>query len=80
MTVMCITDHFNQHSYSVYGEVKQILLKNCRQEGFVSELKSICPFYKDDFNPTVLWSQLHIFDVDFNKERAQSVTILDIQY
>ena len=79
MIVTCITDRFDQPGYKVYSEVEQLLLKACKQAEFDSELKSICSFYKDDFNQPLLCSQLHTFGVDFNKEGTQNVTIFDIQ-
>ena len=78
MIVKCMTDRFNQPGYRVYSEVEQLLLKACDQEDFDSELKSVCSFYKDDFDPPLLCSQQHTFGVDFNKEGAQNVTIFDI--
>lgn len=50
MIVMCITDRFDQPGYKVYSEVEQLLLKACKEAEFDSELKSVCSFYKDDFN------------------------------
>ena len=79
MIVVCIADRFNQPGHRVYSEVEQLLLKACEQEYLDSELKSVCSFYKDDFDPPLLCSQLHSFGVDFNKEGAQNVTIFDIQ-
>ena len=71
MIVMCITDRFNQPDYRVYSEVEQLHFKASDQEDFDSEFKSVCWFYKDDFDPPLLCSQLHPFGVDFNKEGAQ---------
>ena len=77
--IMCITDRFDQPGYRVYSEVEQLLLKACKQENFESELKSVCSFYRDDFNPPLLCSQLHTFGVDFSKEGTRNVTILDVR-
>lgn len=80
MIVICITDRFNQPGYRVYSEVEQLLLKACKREDFDSELKSVSSFYKNDFNPPLLCSQLHTFGVDFHNEGTQkNVTIFDIR-
>ena len=79
MIVTYITDRFDQPGYRVYSEVEQLLLKACKKDDFDSELKSVCSFYKDDFNPPLLCSQLHTFSVDFCKEGTQNVNIFDIR-
>ena len=75
----CITDRFDQPGYRVYSEVEQLLLKACKREDFDSELKVVCLFYKDDFDPTLLCSQLHTFAVNFNEEGTSTVSIFDIR-
>ncbi len=80
MIVTCIVNRFDQPGYRVYSEVEQLLLKASKQEDFDSELKSVCTFYKDDFNPPLLCSQLQTFGVDFNlKEGTQNTTIFNIR-
>jgi hypothetical protein len=79
MIITCITDRFDQPGYRVYSEVEQLLLKACKKDDFDSELKSVCSFYKDDFNPPLLCPQLHTFSVDFCKEGTQNVNIFDIR-
>ena len=75
----CITDRFDQPGYRIYSEVEQLLLKACKREDFDSELKAVCLFYKDDFDPPLLYSQLHTFAVNFNEEGTSNVSIFDIR-
>ena len=66
LAINCIKDRFQQPGYTVYCQLENLLLKAAyNDKEFKSELGFVCSFYKDDFQPELLHSQLCIFNTVF---------------
>ena len=86
LVVNCIKDRFQQPGYEVYCNLEQLLLKACQREDITSNLDYVCSFYKDDFQPEFLRTQLLTFGLDFQRIQREAYgdndkkpTIFDIK-
>ena len=60
----CIVDRMEQPGYKVYSVLEQLLLKSCTGDDIEDCFQAVCSFYKDDFQPDDLRSQLTTFGVN----------------
>ena len=77
LAINCIKDRFQQPGYTVYCQLENLLLKAAyNNKEFKSELDLVF-FYKDDFQPELLHSQLCIFNTEFQifKKSSRAPTI-----
>lgn len=81
-TTHCLTERFDQPGYRQYCQLEQLLIKAGLREDFREHFQSVCSFYKDDFDPAVLQTQLITFGVEFqqtNISNLSELTIFDIR-
>ena len=81
LAIYCIKDRFLQPRYTVYCQLENLLLKTAyKDEEFKSEFDFFCSFYKDDFQPELLHSQLCIFNTEFQlfNKSSRAPTIIDL--
>ena len=79
--INCIEDRFNQPGYRIYSSLETLLRKACKQEDFEPDLKVVCDFYEDDFDQSLLKTQLVILGVHFQEvgNQTPNLTIFDIK-
>lgn len=78
----CIVDRMEQPGYKVYSVLEQLLLKSCTGDDFEECFQTVCSFYKDDFQPDDLRSQLTTFGVNVRstlKDCSIQPSIFDIK-
>lgn len=63
--INCLKDRFNQPGCKVYCKLEELLTKASLGEDFASSIEFVSSFYKDDFQPDLLHTQLLAFSVDF---------------
>ena len=81
-TTHCLTERFDQPGYRKYCQLEQLLIKAGLKQDFGEEFRDVCSFYKDDFNPGVLETQLITFGAEFqqtNMSCCANLTIFDIR-
>ena len=59
--ISCITDRMDQPGYKIHSPLEQLLVRSCTSEDFEDVFQTVCAFYKDDFHPADLRSQLSTF-------------------
>ena len=73
--ICCIVDHMEQPRYKVYSMLEQLLLKSCTGDNIEECFQAVCSFYKDDFHPDDLRSQLATFGVNFRSTFKKDCSI-----
>ena len=71
-----------QPGYKVYSVLEQLLLKSCTGDDIEDCFQAVCSFYKDDFQPDDLRSQLTTFGVNFRstfKDCSIQPSLFDIK-
>ena len=68
-------DRFDQPGYGVYCKLEELLVKASSKEDFIAPLDFVCSFYKEDFNPDLLCSQLLTFGLDFQAAYKEEKSI-----
>lgn len=76
--VACIRDRFNQPGYGVLKNLEGLLLKATRNENYDIELDFVLDFYKDDFQPFCLRTQLELLTTAFSPCEKKP-TLLEIR-
>lgn len=60
LAIAGIKNRFDQPGYAMYSNLETLLLKTANQEDYSTELEKVLSFYGDDFNKSLLETQLHI--------------------
>ena len=63
--INCIEDRLNQEDFKMYALLEQVLLKAAKRDEYEEELKEVIPFYKEDFDESLLRLQLLTFSINF---------------
>ncbi len=83
LLISCIEDRFQQPGYEKYKRLESLLLKACTSVDTEEEVAEICQFYKDDFNHSILQTQLQVFHTHFSSTQTdnhpQKIDIFDIK-
>ncbi|XP_062504525.1 uncharacterized protein LOC134181294 [Corticium candelabrum] len=86
LIINCIQSRFDQRGYTIYHSLETLLIKAAKQQELEDDLKTVCAFYKDDFDQEMLYAQLQTFGVHFqqtyqlqSKEASTKMTIFDIK-
>jgi hypothetical protein len=78
--VTCIWDRFNQPGYAVLKQLEDTLLKAVKGENYREQLESVLEFYKDDFIPSNLTTQLELLPEALKSHcNSQHITITEIK-
>ena len=75
----CIVDRMEQPGYKVYSMLEQLLLKSCTGDNIEECFQVVCSFYKDDFQPGDLLSQLTTFGTNFRSTLKNNCSIITIK-
>ena len=78
LVVNCIQSRFDQPGYQIYSSLETLLIKSCKGENSEDALKTVCEFYKDDFDEDLLRTQLQTFKVHYDC-KVDKVTIFDLK-
>ena len=81
LAINSIKDRFQQPGYAVYCQLENLLLKAAyKHKEFKREFDFVCSFYKDDFQPELLHTQLGIFNTEFQhfNKSSSAPTIIDL--
>ena len=71
----CIKDRFDQEDFKMYTLLEQVVLKAAKHDGYKEELKKIIQFYKEDFDESLLGSQLLNFSESFQSTTKKDTNI-----
>ena len=81
LVITGITDHFDQPGYVLYKNLERLLIKAANNAPCDDCLNEVVSFYRDDFNPTELTTQLKLLGTHFSEQNSTSVTFQDcLQY
>ena len=81
LVITGITDHFDQPGYILYKNLEGLLVKSANNASCDDCLNEVVSFYRDDFNPTELTTQLKLLGTHFSGQNSESVTFQDcLQY
>lgn len=69
---------FRAAGYQIYSSLETLLIKSCKGENSEDALKTVCEFYKDDFDEDLLRTQLQTFKVHYDC-KVDKVTIFDLK-
>jgi len=76
-----IADRFDQPGYVLYKNLEGLLVKAANNAPFDHCFNEVVSFYRDDFNPTELTTQLKLLGTHFSKQNSTNVTLQDcLQY
>lgn len=67
MVVNFVRSRFNQPGYKIYKNLQNLLLKAASSQEYVEEFDFIANKYTDDFNLSVLKTQLELFSVCYSE-------------
>ena len=81
LVITGITDRFDQPGYILYKNLEGLLVKSANNASCDDYLNEVVSFYRDDFNPTELTTQLKLLGTHFSEQNSESVTFQDcLQY
>ena len=81
LVITGITDRFDQPGYNLYKNLEGLLVKSANNTPCDNCLNEVVSFYKDDFKPTELTTQLKLLGTHFSAQNSKSVTFQDcLQY
>ena len=81
LVITGITDRFDQPGYVVYKNLEGLLVKAANNTPCDDCLNEVVSFYRDDFNPTELTTQLKLLGTHFTEQNYSGVTFQDcLQY
>ena len=58
VVVSALKDPFQQHDYSLYANMEQLLIKACSKADYSHELQDVTEFFKNDFSQSELETHL----------------------
>ena len=75
--INCIDDRFDQEDFKMYALWNRVLLKVAKHSEYEEQLKKVIQFYKEDFDKSLLRSQLLTFSSNFqsNTEKNSNITL-----
>lgn len=76
--ITTISDCFNQKDYNTYAKLEQVLLLAASKSSHASELEGVLVFYQDNFDKSMLETQLEVFSHMDIKPAGETLTIRDV--
>ena len=75
--INCIDDRFDQDDFKMYALWNRVTLKVAKYSEYEDHLKKVIQFYKEDFDKSLLRSQLLSFSINFqsNTEKNSNITL-----
>ena len=74
--INCIENRFDQEDFKMYALLEQVLLKAAKHDEYEEELKEVILFYKEDFDESLLRSQLLTFSINFQSTTEKDANII----
>lgn len=74
--ITCIQNRFDQPGYTILSQLEAVLLKAINNEEYSEELHSVCKFYKEEINSTLVKNQLDTLSATIYREINADSTLL----